>query len=112
MAETGGNIVVARVARAFGIRGEVSAEILTDFPERFENLSSVTLRRTGFERTAELERHRFHKGRVLLKFRGIDTMSDAEPLAGCTVEIPESELYELPEDEDVYYDFDLVGCVV
>lgn len=112
MSESKEGIVIARIARAFGIRGEVTADILTDFPERFDDVSGVTLRRGAVERAAELESHRFHKGRVLLKFAGVETMSDAEPLAGFEVVVPEEELFELPEGQDLYYDFDLVGCAV
>lgn len=112
MSETPDGIVIARIARAFGIKGEVTAEILTEFPERFEDVEIVLLRRRGFEREAELESHRFHKGRVLLKFVGVDSMSDAELLAGCDVVIPEDELYELPEGEDFFYEFQLIGCEV
>jgi len=105
-------IVIARTVKAFGIRGEVAAEILTDFPERFADVESVTLRRGGERREVTLEGHRFHKGRVLLKFAGVDTMSDAELFAGFDVVVADDELYELPEGEDLYYDFDLVGCSV
>jgi 16S rRNA processing protein RimM len=105
-------VVIARLVKAFGIRGEVAADVLTDFPERFAEVADVTLRRGEAERRAVVERHRFHKGRVLLKFVGIDTMTDAEPLAGYDVVVPESEVHELPEGEDMFYDFDLVGCDV
>jgi 16S rRNA processing protein RimM len=105
-------IVIARTVKAFGIRGEVAAEILTDFPERFADVEGVTLRRGDERREATLERHRFHKGRVLLKFAGVDTMSDAELLAGFDVVVAADELHELPEGEDLYYDFDLIGCEV
>jgi len=105
-------VVIARVAKAFGIRGEAAAEILTDFPERFDDVSNVTLRRGATERPAELERFRFHKERVLLKFKGVETMSDAELLVGFDVVVSDDELYELPEGEDFFYEFDLVGCTV
>ena len=98
--------------KAFGIRGEVAADILTDFPERFADVEGVTLRRGAERREARLEGYRFHKGRVLLKFAGVDTMSDAELFTGFDVVIADDELYELPEGEDLYYDFDLVGCDV
>ena len=55
-------IVIARIARAWGIRGEVTADILTDFPERFDELGKVTLRRGVACREAVLERFRFTKG--------------------------------------------------
>jgi 16S rRNA processing protein RimM len=105
-------IRIARIARAWGNKGEVTADLLTDFPERFDDVEAVTLRRGGQERAAELEGHWFHKGRVVLKFVGVDSISDAEPLAGCDVVVPEEELYELPEGEDVFYDFQLAGCAV
>ena len=105
-------IVIARTVKAFGIRGEVAAEILTDFPERFDDVQSATLRRHATERSVELERHRFHKGRVLLKFAGVETMSEAELLAGYDVVVADEELHALPEGEEFYYDFDLVGCEV
>ncbi len=98
--------------KAFGIRGEVSAEILTDFPERFDATEAVTLRRGSDVRPATVDGHRFHKGRVLLKLAGIDTMTDAERLVGYDVVVPDEQLYELPEGEDLYYEFDLVGCAV
>jgi 16S rRNA processing protein RimM len=105
-------IVIAHIARPWGRRGEVTAEILTDFPERFDDVSSVRLRRGLTERSADVEGYWFHKGRVVLKFAGIDTISDAEPLAGLDVVIPDEELHALPEGEDVYYDFELAGCSV
>lgn len=112
MAEERDGIVIAHIARAWGIRGEAIADILTDFPERFESVEGVTLRRGATERHADLVSHRFHKGRVLLKFAGVDSMSAAEELVGCDVVVPEGELFELPEGEDLFYDFDLVGCDV
>lgn len=112
MTESKQGIVIARIARMWGNKGEVTADILTDFPERFEDVTEVILRRGAVERPAELEDHRFHKGRVLLKFAGVDTMSDAEKLAGFDVVISEDELYELPEGEDLFWEFDLVDCVV
>lgn len=104
-------VVIARITRAWGIRGEVTAEILTDFPERFDALAEVTLRRGGTSREAVLDGFRFHKGRILLKFEGIETMNDALPLAGYDVVIPDSEVFAI-EEEDVFYEFDLVGCSV
>lgn len=105
-------VVIARVVKAFGIRGEAAADVLTDFPERFDDVSDVTLRRGATERPAELERYRFHKERVLLKFVGVDTMNDAETLVGFDVVIPDEARYELPEGEDLFYESDLVGCAV
>jgi 16S rRNA processing protein RimM len=106
-----GGIVIARTLRPWGNKGEVSAEILTDFPERFADVKSVTLRRAGNDRVATIEGHRFHKGRVLLKFAGASTISDAETLVNFDVVIADDQLFEHAED-DFFYDFQLIGCSV
>ena len=104
-------ISIARIARPQGIRGEVIADILTDFPDRFATLNEVTLLRDGkVFGTLSLEQHRFHKGRVLLKFAGYDDPDKAEELRGTSLVIHQDELVELEEDE--YFLFDLEGCEV
>ena len=104
-------ISIARIARPQGIRGEVIADILTDFPDRFAALDEVTLLRDGkVFGLLNLERHRFHKGRVLLKFAGYDDPDKAEELRGASLVIHQDELVELEEDE--YFLFDLEGCEV
>lgn len=104
-------ISIARIARPQGVRGEVIADILTDFPDRFAELDEVALLRDGrVLGTFELEQYRFHKGRVLLKFAGYDDADSAEELRGASIVIDREELIELEEDE--YYLFDLEGCEV
>ena len=102
-------ISIAHIARPHGVRGEVSAEILTDFPERFEEMEEVTLARnqvvTG---SFEIESIRFHKGRLLIKFAGIDDADAAATLKGLSLVVGRDELVELEKDE--FYIFDLVGC--
>jgi 16S rRNA processing protein RimM len=112
MEETSEGVIIARITRAWGIRGEAIADVLTDFPERFRAVGDVTLRRGGAERRARLQGHRFHKGRVLLKFEGVETMNDAEGLVGFDVVVPDVERVELPEGEDLFFESDLVGCEV
>src|SRR5829696_7209745 len=103
MAETSEGVIIARITRAWGIRGEAIADVLSDFPDRFRDVDAVTLRRGSVERAARLRGHRFHKGRVLLKFEGVDTMNDAEGLVGFDVVVPDSERVELPEGKDIYF---------
>lgn len=104
-------ISIARIARPQGVRGEVIADILTDFPDRFADLDEVTLLRDGkIIGDLELEQYRFHKGRVLLKFAGYDDPNKAEELRGASLVIDRDELVELEDDE--YYLFDLEGCEV
>ncbi len=104
-------ISIARIARPQGVRGEVIADILTDFPDRFANLDEVTLVRDGrVFGSLNLQQHRFHKGRVLLKFAGYDDPDKADELRGASLVISRDELTELEEDE--YFLFDLEDCEV
>lgn len=104
-------VVVGRVARAHGRRGEVVVNPETDFPERRFAQGSIlyTDARTGL-REFEVEAVRFQGGRPVVAFQGVESMSQAETLAGCELRIPESEQHALPED--VYYTNELVGCEV
>jgi 16S rRNA processing protein RimM len=102
-------ISVARIARPQGHRGEVIADLLTDFPERFARLGRVYVKRAdGRLLILDLENSRAHKGRVAFKFAGCDSVSGAEELRNARVMVPRDQLVELPED--TYYDFDLIGC--
>lgn len=77
---------------------------LSDHRERFAHLRTVTV--AG--RQLDVENAWWHQDRLILKFRGIDTISDAEPLAGADVEIAPQERRQLDDDE--YFLSDLVGC--
>ena len=106
--------IVARLVRPQGRHGEILADLLTDFPERFAErkrlslVASETSERPAREMT--LERHWLHKGRVVLKFSGIDSISDAECLRDLLVAIPASERAILADD--AVYISDLIGCEV
>jgi 16S rRNA processing protein RimM len=94
-----------------GRHGEVAADLYTDFPERFAKRRHVSLLgETGERRDADVEEHWFHKGRVILKFAAVDTISDAESLIGCEVQVAKAERADL-EAEQVYVS-EVVGCVV
>lgn len=101
-------ITVARVARAQGRRGEVAADLHTDFPERFaERRRLFALAADGGRRELALEEFWLHKGRVVLKFAGVDSISEAETLLGCELQVPASERTPLPAG--AAYVSDLVG---
>lgn len=104
-------ICVARIARPQGIRGEVIADLLTDFPERFAKLGSARIKKPNGEWVMlRLESSRPHKGRMLLKFAGYDTMNAAEDLRDARVMITRDQLVKLPKD--TFFDFDLIDCEV
>jgi len=104
-------IAIARIARTRGNRGEVLADLYTDFPDRFNALKEVWLEfPDGRRRQMVLEDSWEHKGRKVLKLSGVDTISAAEEFVGCWVQVPADEAVQLPEG--MYFDHDLIGCSV
>lgn len=103
-------VTVARVLRSQGRRGEVIAELLTDFPERFAERRRLFAADSSGRRELQLEAHWLHKGRVVLKFRGVDSIEQAQALAGCELQVPREERAPLPRD--AAYVSDLIGCEV
>jgi 16S rRNA processing protein RimM len=104
-------IIVARAGRTRGLKGELVADVLTDFPERFARITELTGVGTGGERTQlELENYWFQNDRMVLKFAGYDSTDSAQVLVGYEFGIPEAERVELSKDE--YYDWELAGCSV
>ncbi len=103
-------IVVGRVLRARGRLGEVLAEVYSSQPGRADKLQKVMLRLHGLERPVQVERVWYHNGRPVLKFFGIDSISDAEALRGADLLVPEAERSRPAEGE--YSHADLIGCEV
>jgi 16S rRNA processing protein RimM len=102
---------VAHIVRPHGIRGEVVADLLTDFPDRFAAHPSVHLQAPGASvphRTSQVVQARPHAGRMLLKLSGCDSMNDAEALRGFDIVIPWEE--RAPLESDSVYIADLIGC--
>ena len=107
-------VAIGVLGKTRGNRGEIFAISLAGRPERFEGLQRVWL----FGRSPavadgtsyELESVWLHDGRPVLKFRGIDTISDAEVLTGAEVRLPLSE--RIPLEEGAFYEADLIGCRV
>ncbi|HKF48430.1 MAG TPA: ribosome maturation factor RimM [Terracidiphilus sp.] len=116
--ETADWVWLARIRRPQGRKGEVFADILTDFPEKFAERTHLWLIAAGDDaarsltapREAELIAHWLHKGGVVLHFAGIDSISAAEALAGLIVAIPRAQRAELGEDE--VHIADLIGCTL
>ena len=104
-------VAIARIVKTRGLQGETVADILTDFPERFENLERVFAVFESKEVSElEIENVRFHQKRILLKFKGIDSPEKAETLRGAEICVPEDEAVELEEGE--FFDWELEGCQV
>ena len=104
-------ITLARVLKTQGRHGEVAAESHTDVPDRFvEGMRLYALGEDGQRRELKLEGLWPHKGHVILKFAGIDSISDAETLVRCELQVPRSERAEL--EPGWTYVSDLVSCTV
>jgi 16S rRNA processing protein RimM len=128
-------ITLARVVKTQGRRGEVAAEVHSDVPDRFaEGMRLFALLKEGLQpsrkrstesgrgveservskdetrRELEIENLWPHKGLLVLKFRGVDSMAQAEALVGCELQVPRSERAELEPGWN--YVSDLVGCTV
>lgn len=95
-----------------GRRGEVASEVLSDVPERFSiGMRLLALARdSSVRRVLEVEELWPHKGLLVLKFVGVDSISEAETLIGCELQIPRSERPELQPGWN--YVSDLVGCAL
>jgi len=100
-------VAVAVLGRTRGNRGELTAIALSK-PERYESLREVFLYPEGSRQ--EVESAWFHDNRLILKFRGVDSVSDAEKFVGCEVRVPRAERMALEPGE--YFESDLIGCEV
>jgi 16S rRNA processing protein RimM len=115
---------LARIRRPQGRKGEVFADILTDFPEKFAERKQLWLiadpdspaqklstgRAAPASREVELLAHWLHKGGIVLHFAQSSSISDAETLKGLVVAIPLAHRAALADDE--VYVGDLIGCTL
>jgi len=100
---------VARVVKTQGRRGEVAVEVHSDAPGRFaEGLKLSVLPQDGTRRELQVEDLWPHKGGLVLKFAGVDSISDAEALIGCELQVPGGE--RAPLEAGWNYVSDLIGC--
>ncbi len=105
-------ITIARVQKVQGRVGEVLCELHTDFPERFEERTRLYAWYPASGKRLELQLEEFwpHKGGMVLKFAGVDSIEDAETLLGGEIQIPVHERSKL--EEGAFYISDLIGCQV
>lgn len=104
-------LVVARIGRAHGIKGEVTVEVRTDEPELRLGPGAVLLTDPASTGPLTIETGRVHSGRLLLRFEGVRDRNAAEALRN-TLLIAEVDPEELPEEEDEYYDHQLMDLDV
>jgi len=109
-------VLVARILKARGNKGEVAAELLTDFPERLTRLREVFVghaegkdepRRMALKSCWLSQNHR---GQAVFHFEGVESISEAENFRGLEVLLPFEERVTLPVGQ--YFVADLIGCSV
>lgn len=106
-------LVVGRIVRAHGVRGELRVELLTDLPERLTWLETVYLSRDPDDeqpQPATVTNVRFHKGQALVTLAGIGFREQADALRSTYLLVPIAEA--IPLDEDEYYVYQLEGLEV
>jgi len=104
-------ITLALVKKTQGRRGEVAAELHTDVPDRFQRgMQLWALGKTGERRLLTVEEFWPHKSFLVLKFEGVETISEAEALKGAELQVPRSERAQL--EPGWTYLSDLAGCMV
>jgi 16S rRNA processing protein RimM len=104
-------LVVARIGRAHGIKGEVTVEVRTDEPELRLAPGAVLFTDPASTGPLTIETGRVHSGRLILRFEGVRDRTGAEALRN-TLLIAEIDPEELPEEEDEYYDHQLMDLDV
>lgn len=103
-------VVVGRLIRVRGNRGELIGEIYSSQPGRAEKLRDVTLELNGQRRPAQVEEYWVHGDRPIFKFAGIDSIDAAQAWAGADILVPEAERAGPGDGE--YSHADLIGCEV
>ncbi|MFE6059018.1 ribosome maturation factor RimM [Streptomyces sp. NPDC056431] len=104
-------LVVARIGRAHGIKGEVTVEVRTDEPELRLGPGAVLRTDPASAGPLTIETGRVHSGRLLLRFEGVRDRNAAEALRNILL-IAEVDPTEMPEEEDEYYDHQLMDLDV
>jgi 16S rRNA processing protein RimM len=104
-------VTLARVRKTQGRHGEVAVDVHSDAPNRFVvGLKFSALAKDGTRRELQIEELWPHKGMLVLKFVGVDSMNDAETLLGCELQVPRSQRAQLESGWN--YVSDLAGCIV
>ena len=105
-----GNLEIGQIVNTFGIKGFVKVNPFVDDISRFDELKKVYIRRNKALKEIQIEEVKYHKNMVLIKFKGIDKVEDAEILRNSYLEVDRENAIELEEGE--YFIADLIGMNV
>lgn len=106
-------LAIGEIVAVHGLHGQVRVTPLTDFPERFRLLDTVSLSRpegTAVQYRIQSVNWRTGKGQLLLSFQGVRNRAQAAALVGSFIEIEDDQAVELPED--TYFEHDIIGLSV
>ncbi len=103
-------ITVGQLGRPRGTDGEIYVTPLTDFPERFENLTEIFISSGDSWRKMKIASSKMISGRPVIRFENINSPEDAARLTNRYLSVPKNEIVTPPKDS--YYIFDVVGCEV
>ena len=104
-------VTIGKILKSRGLRGEVKVLPLTDIPDRFEHLDTVTVHiPQGQNVIVEVEHVSSYKGFVYFRFRGRDSLEDVQDLIGGALQVERASAPKLPEG--VYYHFEIIDAVV
>ena len=101
---------LGQIVNVKGLKGEVKVNSFSESNERFEEVSEVILKLKGKQEVYKIEKVGYHKSQVIIKFKNVNTVEEAEKLRNAIILIDRDVLGELPEG--VYYIADLIGLDV
>lgn len=101
---------LGQIVNTFGIKGMVKVKPFTENVEQFEELGKIYIKNKSGKKEYQIEEVKYHKGMVLIKFKGIENPEDAEFLRGSYVLIDRKDAK--PLEEGTYYIVDLLGLEV
>ena len=104
------NLEIGQIVNTFGIKGFVKVNPFVDDISRFDNLKKVFVKNNKNIKELEVEEVKYHKNMVLVKFKGIDIVEEAEILRNSYLEVDRENAIELEEGE--YFIVDLLGLNV
>ena len=104
------NLEIGQIVNTFGIKGMVKVKPFTDDIRRFDELKAVYVEKNGNQTEYEIEEVKYHKDMVLIKFKGIDKVEQAEMLRNSYLTVSRDSVEKLEEGR--YYIVDLLGLEV
>ena len=104
------NLEIGQIVNTFGIKGMVKVKPFTDDIKRFDELKTVYVEKNSNQTEYEIEEVKYHKGMVLIKFKGIDKVEQAEMLRNSYLTVSRDSVEKLEEGR--YYIVDLLGLEV